>query len=523
MRLLEWQSLASWLLVVTAGGAAAAQSKPAAVPQPPAILSISVCSPGGLVSSVSCDDGTLDTQQIVLGLNGQVINSNGVHGATDEHASVFPPDSLGDNTDYLFFVASGSEGVNPDIGALVLTGGAGPDSNGQWTMDFAPAYGSYPIGFGQVFLAPFVEGQCPSVDGGTAANQDQTFDLGYAAPGSVVKDPTSAPGSLLMVYEGANTCINNPGGPKLGDGSYESTAIATSNDYGHTWPTYRAHGDFEFVPLPKANNQHGPQAPFGAYGAGVCVGNDCSTIPPDTYGRYPVLMPPTSLDSVMQAETSLGGNIGDSEPSAFVDEFAPGPDRYVYAVHTYIPTPKQKDLALARAQLNGGGSRLSFAKWDGQFFAAPGIGGDEAPLLPVGDFANCGDPSQSRSQGSLSYVEQTQQYLLVFVCNSPTDPTGRDTSGQPGSAWFFSTSYDLSDPHQWTTPQPVTGSWNAWDNVGCPVYNGWYPTLMSLDHQPGRLTTRGYVFYLWGCLGAAKNGPTPERQYSSRAFTITTK
>lgn len=144
--------------------------------------------------------------------------------------------------------------------------------------------------------------------------------------------------------------------------------------------------------------------------------------------------------------------------------------------------------------------------------------------MPTGGaFENCGDPSQSRSQGSVSYVEETQQYLLVFVCNSKGDPSGRDPSGRSGSAWFYSTSYDLSDPQQWTTPKQIAGSWNAWDNQGCPIYNGWYPTLMSLHHKPGRLTTRGYAFYLWGCLGAAKNGPTPERQYSSRAFVINTK
>ena len=502
---------------------AVAQGKPATVPQPHAIVSLSVCSPNGTVSSVSCDDGTLDTQQIVLGPNGQVINSNGPHAISDEHASVFPPGSLGGNNDYLFFLAGGSAGVNPDIGVLVLDAGRGPDQSGQWVMDFAPDYDAYPSGFGTVFLAPFVQGQCPNAPDGDAGKQDQTFDLGYAAAGSIVKDPTSAPGSLLMVYEGTNTCINNPGGPKLGDGSYESTAIATSTDYGRHWPTYRAHGLFDFVPLPEANHDFGPRAPFGAYGSGVCVGNDCSTIPDDHYGRYPVLMPVTSLDSVMRAKKSLGGNIGDSEPAAFVDEFAPGPQRYLYAVHTAIPTPGQKDLALARAELNGGSSRLSFAKWDGQGYSTPGIGGQEVPLLPHGDFANCGDPSQERSQGSISYVETTQQYLLVFVCNSPSDPSGRDSSGKAGSAWFYSASYDLSDPNQWTTPQQITGSWNAWDIQGCPVYNGWYPTLMSLDHKPGRLTTGGYAFYLWGCLGAAKTGVAPERQYSSRRFTITTR
>jgi uncharacterized protein (TIGR03437 family) len=45
---------------------------------------------------------------------------------------------------------------------------------------------------------------------------------------------------------------------------------------------------------------------------------------------------------------------------------------------------------------------------------------------------------------------------------------------------------------------------------------------MSLGARPGHLTTSGYVFYLWGCLGGSGTGTPPKRQYSSRAFTITT-
>ena len=53
----------------------------------------------------------------------------------------------------------------------------------------------------------------------------------------------------------------------------------------------------------------------------------------------------------------------------------------------------------------------------------------------------------------------------------------------------------------------------------CGDYKGWYPTLMSLGKKPGRLSTTGYVFYLWGC--QTGDTPLPGRQYSSRAFTIT--
>jgi hypothetical protein len=35
------------------------------------------------------------------------------------------------------------------------------------------------------------------------------FDANYAAPGSVVQDPTLPPGNLIMIYEAENHC---PGG-----------------------------------------------------------------------------------------------------------------------------------------------------------------------------------------------------------------------------------------------------------------------------------------------------------------------
>ncbi|MFI5143369.1 MAG: hypothetical protein ACHQHM_05010, partial [Thermoanaerobaculales bacterium] len=141
-------------------------------------------------------------------------------------------------------------------------------------------------------------------------------------------------------------------------------------------------------------------------------------------------------------------------------------------------------------------------------------------------FENCGALTQGRSQGSISYVDDAQQYLLTFVCGSAGDPAGGVRGGAMGSAWFFATSDDLSDQTKWSIPQEILGTWAPWDtgtppgSYGCPSYQGWYPTFMSLDHKPGHLTSSGYAFYLWGCLGGSQANP-PQRQYSSRAFTIT--
>jgi hypothetical protein len=95
-------------------------------------------------------------------------------------------------------------------------------------------------------------------------------------------------------------------------------------------------------------------------------------------------------------------------------------------------------------------------------------------------------------------------------------------NGVAGAAWFFSTTYDLSNPSEWTTPQEIVGTWRPYvsqNGQSCNSFNGWYPSFMSLGQKPGYLTSTGYVFYMQGCSG----GDTPGgRQYSTRTFTITT-
>jgi hypothetical protein len=61
---------------------------------------------------------------------------------------------------------------------------------------------------------------------------DPEFDLNYSAPGSVVQDPTRAPGNLIMIYEAENHC---PGGVWQ-EPFYASVGIARSSDNGKTWP-----------------------------------------------------------------------------------------------------------------------------------------------------------------------------------------------------------------------------------------------------------------------------------------------
>ncbi len=518
---------------------------------PPPIVSISVCAPdGGGSPSGSCPDGTADTARAVRAPDGSPLDTyGGLSTLADEHSTILPPGTLPGHPDYLFFVATRTN-LNPISSGVVVLSGSGPDARGQWTLDFAPDYGPYdpanPAGSqnGQIFLSPMDHDLCPTVT--ELDRQDRTFDLNYADPGSVVVDPTNradqGPGRLLMVYEGTNRCIGLPGGNNVQPGTsfYSTIAVATSNDDGHSWPAYRYALDpdgMPLYPLPSQNPSAGPRAAFGALGDSVCIGNDCNALPwpPDaSYGRYAVLGPPVTIGDAMNnpaTDGGLTGHVGDSAPAAFVDDVRGGPAPYLYEIHNYDPGPsalgnpslpngQNSDLMVSRAQLNGGTAPLAFSKWYQGSFSQPGLGGVESPVFPPGTFRSCEAPGQLKTMGAISFVEPTQQYLLTFVCMSPLgDPaTG---SGGSGAAWFFSTNDDLSHQDHWSTPQEIVGSWSAYDpnSPNCDVYSGWYPSLMSLNARQGRLSTRGYVFYMKGCTG----GETPGgRQYSTRVFTITT-
>ena len=485
--------------------------------RPAAIQSISICSAAGANGKGSCPSGAFDTQQLVLGTDGRSINRTTGFGPTpDEHSSVFAPGMLGTNQDYLFFLATNTAG-HGSIGVTVLSGGTGPGKSGQWVLDIpkADGYGNYAGGFGQVFATAMAPSVCPTVADGNPAHQDQTFDSHYASAGSVMADPTGGAGSLLMIYEGTNSCIGTTGGPVPSTtNDYISLAVATSVDYGKSWPTYRGTPTFNFVALPETNPSQAPNAPMGAMGKNVCMGNDCATTPPANYGRYAVITPTTSLASLMAAGKQLTAKFGEQEIAGFVDDVSGGSAPYVYATFGNVRE--------GRAQLNGGSAPLSFLKWDGSGFRSPGIGGAEASIIPAGAFENCEAPGQNQFGASISYVDDTQQYLLTFVCTSGNDPAlGKGGAGNPGAAWFYATSYDLSDPSQWSVPQEIAGSWSEFDlSGGCQSYDGWYPTLMSLGKKPAHLSTSGYVFYLWGCQGGGT--PGPGRQFAARQFTITT-
>jgi len=503
-------------------------------------------------------------------LAGETINQYGLGSLADEHSTIFPPGTFPQHpNDYLFFVATktslnGDHTQNTgDTSGLVVLTSSGPDASGQWTLDYASDYGLYqptnPLGQqnGQVFIAPMDRESCP------ASYEDTTFDLNYANPGQVVIDPTNpfntGPGNLLMIYEGTNKCLGalSTNSTKPTGSFYASIGIATSNDYGHTWPSYAPNSfdpSFGFTPLPQQNLSYGPNIPWTSFGVGgpVCIDiNNVCTPPPHSplYGRYGVLSPPVSLPSAA-LEAPLSAPIGEQEPSAFVDPTLKG--TYLYVVYD----PSDGEISVARALL-GGTHKLSFTKWFGSsvsygdtssgsfqpssYNGVPNNGsGVESPIFPMqagaapgsASYQSCQADTQLQEMGSISYVDETNQYLMTFVCSSPTDPENAlstvpgCTPPLCGAAWFYSTldgtQYDLSRQDKWSTPQEITHSWVPFDSsYACNYSSAWYPSFMSPDVLSAHLSTNGgYVFSMQGCPGA---GDPNLRRYSSRALVIATQ
>jgi uncharacterized protein (TIGR03437 family) len=352
----------------------------------------------------------------------------------DEHTTIIPPATSGGP--YTFFGAGNISGGN--WGAVVL------QTTDLKTFDFVPGYNH------EVLTAPLQFGQC------TAAWAN-TFDENYAAPGSVVQDPTLPAGNLIMVYEAENHC---PGGVNQFP-FYGTTGFARSADNGKTWPA------------PQSGVLGGPT-------------------------RYPVLQtsdpPPTTAH----------GYLGKAIPSAFVDKNANG-EYYLYITYTSYPMERAH---VARAQLGVSSSSgpLNFMKWYNGSFSQPGIGGSESAMTSS---PGC---TGSQYHSEITYNDDLGLYLLIFVCESGS--SGTDTLG-----WYYSTATSL-DLQDWTAPQLILNSQYS-VATPCPgqttgrQVDGVYPSLMSPGAAAGHTKLTGTVFFFSGCSGAGT------RQMMSRAFTIT--
>lgn len=355
----------------------------------------------------------------------------------DEHTTFFPPATA--SGPYLVFAASKIAGGTGGAVALQTTD--------LQNFTFATS-----LGYNRQVMAPPVAiDQC---------NPTYTteFDGNYAAPGSVVQDPTLPPGNLIMLYEAENHC---PGGVNQ-QPFYATVGSARSSDNGKTWP-----------------------APINGVSGGPA--------------RHPVLQSSDPQPTVAHAA------MGDAIPSAFVDKNANG-DSYLYVTYLYRPGPNGNTdglIRVARAKL--GQDPLTFYKWYNGSFNQPGIGGLDSGAPPGPGCANGG-----QAHSEINYNDDVGLYLMIFVCvNGPT--------GSRVGAWYYSTATSL-DAQDWTEPQMILNSQFPL-TAPCPgqtaggQFDGWYPSFMSPGAASGHTKLTGQVFFMNGCdVGA--------RQFMSRTFTI---
>jgi hypothetical protein len=370
----------------------------------------------------------------------------------DEHTTILPPKHRFDP--YLFFSSSSLKGESG--GAIAL------ESFDLKTFDFPSGYQPH------VMTPPIDFTTCKSV-------YDPEFDLNYAAPGSVLQDPTLPPGNLIMIYEAENHCPGSAASttpPVWQRPFYATVGFARSSDNGKTWPQ----------PV---------DSEFG--------GAD----------RHPVLKGP-----VAQPPTNFPGNMGDAIPSGFVDR------NFLYIVYSFTAGAQSDGLIrIARAKLEGddhesgedqdspgkNDHQLTFLKWNNGAFSEPGIGGVDTGVLPAS-----GCPGR-QVMPELNYNDDLGLYLMIFVCNS--------NSVDGHAAWYFSTAASL-ERQDWTEPQlivnsrqPIISPCNLKDNSGSS-FDGFYPSFMSPEARAGHTRNSGRVYFLNGCDTALP------RAFMSRTFTI---
>jgi uncharacterized protein (TIGR03437 family) len=342
----------------------------------------------------------------------------------DEHTTFIPPASS--SSPYLVFAASKIAGGTG--GAVVL------QTTDLTTFTFATSLGYNP----QVMAPPIDIMACnPAFD--------MEFDEGYAAPGSVVQDPTLPSGNLMMLYEAENHC---PGGVNQLP-YYATVGFARSADNGKTWPA-------------PANGPLGSAA------------------------RHPV------LQSNEPQPSAAHPPIGDAIPSAFVDKSLDG-NSYLYVTYEFHSDMGAADglVRVARAQL--GQDPLTFLKWYAGSFNQPGIGGLDTGMTPT---TGCGNGLQDHPQ--ISFNDDLGLYLLTFACQANST-----------AAWYYSTatSLDLQDwttPQMIANSQyPVTKPCNAAETGG-NQFDGWYPSFMSPGAAAGHTKLTGMVFFQNGCETGAR-------------------
>lgn len=379
----------------------------------------------------------------------------------DEHTTIIPtPDGS-----YLFFSASSL--TDRIAGAVVL------ETRDLVNFQFASDRGYAD----RVMAAPIPFETCDPARAGE-------FDLNYAAPGSVVQDPTRPSGNMIMFYEAENHC---PDGTDWQRPFYATVGYARSFDFGQTWP-----------------------APVNAEFGGK--------------NRHPVLKLATPEPATFESSPVYMGN---AIPSAFVDCKEHG-ECFVYIAYVAPQAGADGLLRVARARLGGhdqhlddndgsrdrnhrdeGHHRLHFEKWYNGAFSQPGIGG-----LDSGVLTTRGCPGVQEDP-VISFNDNVGLYMLMYVCVDTAHIPGRTFQ----AGWYYATATSL-EKQDWTQPRliqnsdfPIIEGCNPKDGSG-RQFDGWYPSFMSPGAAPGHLKLTGKVFLMGGCDTAGG------RTFASRDFEI---
>ena len=374
----------------------------------------------------------------------------------DEHSSFLLPATATDP--FLFFEA----GRNGTTGALVLQ----TDSNLQ-SFGLATGYSSPVLGSPKLF------DECATT--GDPAGLDGEWDENYAAPGSVLQDPTLGAGNLIMVYEGENHCRSDSVGVVHNVQPYYATAgFARSSDNGMTWPA--------------------PQV---------------ATTGPL---RLPILGGP---DSKPPYDGGTPMAVGDAIPSAYIK----GSCLYVVYANHPGPAATSKAIAIqiARAQLDGTTNPPTFNKYlvtDGiGAFDSDGLSGagtNVIPFTPIGAPFATPTCTGTQFQPGLSFNDALRRYVMTMVCEVSS------ISGE--LAWFYSTATSL-DMQDWTPPQIIENTQATTsaclDNANGIDFDGWYPSLYNVNLPAGHTGKNNIAFYMDGC------NLSKSRSFNSRSVTVT--
>jgi len=299
------------------------------------------------------------------------------------------------------------------------------------------------------------------------------FDQNYAAPGTVLHDPTLPRGNMIMLYEAEQHCD----GTTFNHNFYASIGFARSSDEGKTWP---------------------PPGP-----ASMAV-------------RYPILQvagPKPVAPGSANAGNALPSGFADAVRHVCLREEPCPPDWFLYVTYTNTGNPAASPpllpdgyLRVARAQL-GGSEPIAFTKWYNGSWSGQGLGGNDSPVT---NSKGCGTAA-AQLMAQISYNDDLQLYLLTFVC--VTVSNGVTTQG----AWYFATATCLEQMN-WTTPQLIANSQFLAPQGVCSHgadFDGWYPSFMSPGHREGHTGLTGTVFFLSGC-----DGSLEDRHFRSRIFSI---